>query len=754
MRCVVFLIVASLTLAFGLGPPGTTTASAAAGPELLTNTSLEQSEVAPGESGIVEPVDWSPSKWGGVGTPTFTYVKGDAHTGARSVKVEVSSYTAPGDAKWAYDAWPATGAAVTAGAYYTFSDWYKSDTTSAVSVFYMLPGEDADHGHWANLFSGIPAVDKWTQFTTGFTMPAGAVRAYFVYFVAHAGYLQTDDYSMRQSDSPPGFAHAMVSLTFDDGSAAFYSGAYQQLKSRGFKTTQYIPTAELNAEGSWMMTPGQLAELSEAGNEIGSHSVTHPDLTTLADDELKREVQEPKSLLESIIGKEVVDFAYPFGAYDARVIDALKTGGYTYARSVEEGYNSQLDLQPFDIRVQNMEITTTLDEFKSWVDYAKAHSYWLVIVYHEVVPDDAPDCAVNDQVPCNDQYATSMSRFVQQLDYLGEQGLGLNVRTVQQAMKIATNHYPTGTASLTPEHPTGKDVVTATATFTDPDPEDQLTYTYRWLRGGSVISGAEGKTLDLGKIGAVRDDVITFEATADDQREGVVKATATVNVENLAPTKGSVAISPSQPVTGTPLIATPAGFKDPDGDQLDYAYAWYRDGRLIAGRHGATLPAGEVLAGSTIRVDVRATDGHGGASDGASAMVTVAAPAPTSEPTPTPGAGPDTTPAQTPIPGAGPGSASAPTPVDTVGPRITVKSPKARTYRVGQRVTVMVSCADSSGVASWKATLRGGGGEARSVKTGAKVRLTRTGSYVLRITATDRVGNSASKTVRFRVVRR
>ena len=54
----------------------------------------------------------------------------------------------------------------------------------------------------------------------------------------------------------------------------------------------------------------------------------------------------------------------------------------------------------------------------------------------------------------------------------------------------------------------------------------------------------------------------------------------------------------------------------------------------------------------------------------------------------------------------------------------------------------------------WTATVRSSGGKARTVKQGTKLRLSRTGSYVLRVTAKDRSGNTASKTVRFRVVRK
>ena len=58
---------------------------------------------------------------------------------------------------------------------------------------HLLKVETIYNGHWANLYSGIAPAADWTRYTTGFTMPANAEYAYFVHFIRHDGYLQTDD---------------------------------------------------------------------------------------------------------------------------------------------------------------------------------------------------------------------------------------------------------------------------------------------------------------------------------------------------------------------------------------------------------------------------------------------------------------------------------------------------------------------------------------------------------------------------------
>src|SRR5688572_9777967 len=120
-------------------------------------------------------------------------------------------------------------------------------------------------GHRANLFSGIAPASEWTQYKTGFTMPAGTVRARFVHFIARNGWLQTDDYPLTEEDAPAGFRKPMISLTFDDGSQGFWNYARDPLKAKVFKTTQYVPTGGLTStpRDTFMMTPDEITTLAQ-----------------------------------------------------------------------------------------------------------------------------------------------------------------------------------------------------------------------------------------------------------------------------------------------------------------------------------------------------------------------------------------------------------------------------------------------------------------------------------------------------------
>jgi peptidoglycan/xylan/chitin deacetylase (PgdA/CDA1 family) len=74
-----------------------------------------------------------------------------------------------------------------------------------------------------------------------------------------------------------------------------------------------------------------LRELAERGIEIGSHTVSHPHLRDLSDDELDRELRESRLRIEEKLGRPCGVLAYPYGESDARVREAARRAGYAAA---------------------------------------------------------------------------------------------------------------------------------------------------------------------------------------------------------------------------------------------------------------------------------------------------------------------------------------------------------------------------------------------------------------------------------------
>jgi peptidoglycan/xylan/chitin deacetylase (PgdA/CDA1 family) len=100
--------------------------------------------------------------------------------------------------------------------------------------------------------------------------------------------------------------------------------------------------AAVSAESpNLMMTSAHLRALHAAGMEVGAHTISHPILTNLSDDECEREIQGGRERLEKIVGAEVNLFAYPNGKprrdYDHRHVAMVKELGFVAAVSTAHG---------------------------------------------------------------------------------------------------------------------------------------------------------------------------------------------------------------------------------------------------------------------------------------------------------------------------------------------------------------------------------------------------------------------------------
>ena len=76
--------------------------------------------------------------------------------------------------------------------------------------------------------------------------------------------------------------------------------------------------------------------LEQRGIEIGSHTATHADLPALGDAAARGELASSKQVLERALGHRVPWFAYPYGAYDARVVALVAHAGYLLAVTTKD----------------------------------------------------------------------------------------------------------------------------------------------------------------------------------------------------------------------------------------------------------------------------------------------------------------------------------------------------------------------------------------------------------------------------------
>jgi peptidoglycan/xylan/chitin deacetylase (PgdA/CDA1 family) len=129
-----------------------------------------------------------------------------------------------------------------------------------------------------------------------------------------------------------------AALTFDDGWRNWLTSGLPVLQRLGVGGTFFVCPGLFGAvhtdvageEGALLDEAGA-RELHEAGMELGSHSLTHQDLRKLSDAELSAELGDSKAAVEAITGSPCRLFAYPYGLYDQRVLEAVRAAGYELA---------------------------------------------------------------------------------------------------------------------------------------------------------------------------------------------------------------------------------------------------------------------------------------------------------------------------------------------------------------------------------------------------------------------------------------
>jgi peptidoglycan/xylan/chitin deacetylase (PgdA/CDA1 family) len=136
-------------------------------------------------------------------------------------------------------------------------------------------------------------------------------------------------------------------FTFDDGFLDTYEVAAPMLAERGFAGFVFVLPRHLDdgAPLAWPEVAGEVRrqpevmrsmtwamaeELAAAGWEVGSHTLSHPRLTGLGDEQLRHELEESRRLVAARLGR-CDTLAYPFGAWDERVERATAAAGYEFA---------------------------------------------------------------------------------------------------------------------------------------------------------------------------------------------------------------------------------------------------------------------------------------------------------------------------------------------------------------------------------------------------------------------------------------
>lgn len=136
-------------------------------------------------------------------------------------------------------------------------------------------------------------------------------------------------------------------LTFDDGYRDNYHNMLPIARKYGFKGVLFLlgdfsasgnfwDTGE-DAEENRIMTTEQKKVFVDQGWEIGAHTLSHPDLTRLSDEDVRHELRESREQIEHELQTRVVSFAYPFGTYDERIKNLVRQTGFEFGIATDSG---------------------------------------------------------------------------------------------------------------------------------------------------------------------------------------------------------------------------------------------------------------------------------------------------------------------------------------------------------------------------------------------------------------------------------
>ena len=125
-----------------------------------------------------------------------------------------------------------------------------------------------------------------------------------------------------------------IVLSFDDGYREQFTIAAPLLRKLGWPGVLNLEYAHLVHRD---LTGPMIRRLLAEGWELASHTLTHPDLTTLTRAKLRREVARSRQLLSRRFAVPVFFFCYPGGRFDLRVVRAVRAAGYLGATTTRFG---------------------------------------------------------------------------------------------------------------------------------------------------------------------------------------------------------------------------------------------------------------------------------------------------------------------------------------------------------------------------------------------------------------------------------
>lgn len=358
-------------------------------------------------------------------------------------------------------------------------------------------------------------------------------------------------------------AETVVSITFDDTIGNQYA-AREVLRPHGMRATFYVNSPRLGRTG--YLSLAQLAALQADGHEIGGHTLSHVDLTTLSPDQQRREICDDRTALLDM-GFPATSFSAPLGATDASAKQVAAGCGYQSLRDVG-GIDSSVPAEtipprdayairtPGSVRAQ-----WTLADLQLAVTRAEeSGGGWVLVTLHHVCDG------------CN-SYGISSQRLTEFLDWLAPRAAnGTVVRTVHEVM--ARPLPPDPSVDITP--PTVSLVA----------PADGAT-----VSGAVVLDALAADDTAVASVEFLVDGVVVGSGTSSGHRYEAVWDSASVPDRTVSLTARATDLAGNQALTAVRVSIENGGALTDGGARSEAGESQDATVMADAGKQGGQKPA-------------------------------------------------------------------------------------------------------------------------------------------------------------------
>lgn len=201
-----------------------------------------------------------------------------------------------------------------------------------------------------------------------------------------------------------------VLLMFDDGDISQYNIAYSYCKPRNFMATDFVISGTVGTPG--VMTESQLKIMYAGGWDLGNHTNSATDLTTLTQIQAAAAMDACENYLNGIGATRASNMlAFPSGARNATVFAAMVDAGMVTGRTVSNFDILLPSAKLNDLPARNLANTVSLATAKGYIDTAIANKKICPILLHYLVETPV--------LPTH----WAISDFTALIDYIIQQGI-------------------------------------------------------------------------------------------------------------------------------------------------------------------------------------------------------------------------------------------------------------------------------------------------------------------------------------------